>query len=279
LTGNTLPTQLDLLRLYLRQPRPNYISVGRHVQVVDPPEPVPVTFISGGAYIRVAAPWNASDGGKLEFYFRTVEPTGLMLYGGAGRDGGSVSVELFDGRLYVNVDDGRRDGFRKYLLDARSGRVNDGLAHRVTVELRRGVVWMTLDDADRVETLAGRVDLRGARVLLGGVDDRLPWHIWTRDGPSYRGCLWSVRFDGGRMVDLAGLIGDTSDIEVGCRTMPNDCAPDTCRNDGVCSQSWVGPICDCSRTAFTGTRCQQGSLFSAAALDVFTRCVFTFFPC
>ena len=263
MTGNTLPTQLDLLRLYLLQPRPDYISVGGNVQVVDPPEPHPITFTSGRVYVRVAAPWNASDGGKLEFYFRTVEPTGLMLYSGPGSDGSSVSVELFDGRLYVNVDDGRRGGFRKYVLDARSGRVDDGQPHRVSVELGNGVVWMTLDDdAARVERLDRQVDLHGAAVYIGGVDDavrgRLPWHVWTRVGPWYRGCLWSVRFDGGRMVDLAGLTRDAADIQIGCAAMPNDCTSDTCRNDGVCSQSWTGPVCDCSRTAFTGSYCQQG---------------------
>lgn len=254
-----------MLRLYLLQPRPNYVSVGGHVQVVDPPELHPVTFTSGQGYIGVAAPWNASDGGKLEFYFRTVEPTGLILYSGPGSDGSSVSVELFDGRLYVNVDEGRRGGFHKYVLDASSGRVDDGQPHRVTVELGSGVVWMTLDDAERFERLTRRVNLRSAGVYLGGVPDRvralLPWHVWTRVGPSYRGCLWSVRFNGGRMVALAGLMRDDGGVQIGCAAMPDDCTSDTCRSDGVCSQSWTGPVCDCSRTAFTGTQCQQGLFF------------------
>ena len=266
MTGDTLPTQLDLLRLFFLQPRPNHISVGGNVQVVDAPEPRPITFTSGRASVRVSAPWNASDGGKFEFYFRTVQPTGLMLYSGPGSDGGSVSVELFDGRVYINVDDGSRRGVHKYVLDARSGRVDDGQPHRVTVELENSVVWMELDGVERVERLSRQVDLRGAHVYLGGVDDgvRLPWHLWTRVGPSYRGCLWSVRFNGGRMVDLVGLVTDAGllgGIEIGCRTMPSDCTPDTCRNDGVCSQMWDAGVCDCSRTAFTGTHCEQGSLF------------------
>ena len=197
-----------------------------------------------------------------------MEPTGLILHSGPGSGGGSVSVELFDGRLYVNVDDGSRGGFQKYVLDARSGRVDDGQPHRVVVELGNGVVWMTLDDEERFERLSKQVDLRGAGVYLGGVDDavrsRLPWHVWTRVGPSYRGCLWSVRFNGGRVVDLAGLLRDIAvdgGIQVGCGAMPNDCTPDTCRNDGICSQNWAGSVCDCSRTAFTDTHCQQGSLF------------------
>ena len=86
-------------------------------------------------------------------------------------DGGSVSVEIFDGRLYVYVDDGSTDGFQKYLLDARSGRVDDGLPHRVTVELESGLIWMCLDDSERLERLAWPVDLRGADVNFGGVDD------------------------------------------------------------------------------------------------------------
>ena len=191
-----------------------------------------------------------------------------MLYSGPGTDGGSVSVELFDGRLYVNVDDGSAGGFHKYVLDARSGRVDDGQPHRVTVELDNGVVWMSLDDFERVERLDRPVDLRGAGVYVGGVDDdvggRLPWHVWTRDQPSYRGCLWSVRFDGGTTVDVASLLRDVTahggEIQSGCAAVPDDCTPGTCRNDGVCSQSWDGAVCDCSATAFTGTRCQQGSV-------------------
>jgi len=126
-------------------------------------------------------------------------------------------------------------------------------------------VWMSLDDFERVERLDRPVDLRGAAVYLGGVDDgvrgRLPWHVWTRDGPSYRGCLWGVRFNGGTMVDLISVMRDTAGgIQIGCGAMPDDCSPDTCRNGGVCSQSWIGAVCDCSRTAFTGTHCQQGTL-------------------
>jgi len=266
LTGNTLPIQLDLLRLFLLQPRPNDISVGGHVQLIDPPEPLPVTFTSGRAHIRIASPWKARDGGKLEFYFRTVSPTGLILNSGPWTDGGgSVSVELFDGRLYVNVDDGGRDGFNKYVLDGRSGRADDGQPHRVMVEAAGGVVWMSVDDSGRSETLGRPVDLRGAPVYLGGVGEQmrswLPWHVWTRDSPSYLGCVWSVRFNGGTMVDLAGLIRDTSvpgGVEVGCRTMPDDCTPSTCQNEGVCSQRWLEPVCDCSQTAFTSNHCQLG---------------------
>jgi len=121
------------------------------VQVIDPSVLHPVTFTSDAAHIRVAAPWTSSAGGRVEFHFRTVEPTGLMLYSSPGSGGGSLSIELYDGRLYVNVDDGSTGGFRKYALDARSERVDDGRARHVSVQLDNDVVRMSLDDFQRVE--------------------------------------------------------------------------------------------------------------------------------
>jgi len=159
--------------------------------------------------------------------------------------------------------------FHKYELDPWSRRVDDGQPHRVTIELGNGVVSMMLDDSERIEMLSHQVDLTGARVYLGGIDhtlhDRLPWHVWSRLGPLYRGCLWSVRFNSVRIVDLPGLVRDADlpdDIQVGCTAISNDCTADICHNDGFCSQSWTGPVCDCSSTAFTGTHCEQGLLLT-----------------
>jgi len=111
------------------------------------------------------------------------------------------------------------------------------------------------------------VNLRGAEVYLGGVDDqvvaRLPWHVWTRGRPSYLGCMWSLSFEGGSQVDLVSPARDVAvrgEVQTGCTPMPADCTLATCSNGGVCSQIWDAPVCDCSATAFTGTRCQQGAL-------------------
>uniref|UniRef100_A0AC35G400 Uncharacterized protein n=1 Tax=Panagrolaimus sp. PS1159 TaxID=55785 RepID=A0AC35G400_9BILA len=40
-------------------------------------------------------------------------------------------------------------------------------------------------------------------------------------------------------------------------TPSNRCHPDTCKNDGICQQSWTSVKCDCTQTPFSGDLCDQ----------------------
>lgn len=36
------------------------------------------------------------------------------------------------------------------------------------------------------------------------------------------------------------------------------CAPDSCKNGGLCEQQWDSYYCDCDLTSFTGPTCSDG---------------------
>ena len=46
--------------------------------------------------------------------------------------------------------------------------------------------------------------ISGTFFFVGAVNNpaRLPWHLWTRDGRFFVGCVWGVRLNGGDVEDL-----------------------------------------------------------------------------
>lgn len=265
-----MPSELDLLDLVLVTPRPHYVIINGPPTVVESEQSEPITFTSGESYVRL--PINESLQ-SVEFYFRTVEPNGLLFYTGNKASSGAIGVETFDGQLYIIVDVDN-EPTRKYLLEvpeSASGRVDDGQPHRVRMNFGRGgYLRLRLDDSEeRIERVFGfdRIANLFTDLFVGGVDyaDRLPWHVWTREGRGkfYKGCMWGIRVNGGRVYDLARIVGRQRGIEVGCEAMPTDCratgpgAP-PCVNGAPCRQFWAGHSCDCSETRFTGQTCGQG---------------------
>ena len=270
LSGDSLPDDLDLLDLMLRVPRPRYVTIngGGRVVVVEPEQPDPITFTSGDSFIRI--PLNETLR-SVEFNFRTVEPDGVILHAANPLTGKALTVETFDGKLYVVVAFGRRPA--KYLLEAvesSAGRVDDGRPHRVRINLGHGsIIRLRLDDSEermeRVDGVDRPVDL-GTDLYLGGVDspDDLPWQVWSRGdgGKFYKGCLWGLRINSGPAVGLAKIVGRRSGVTAGCPEMPAGCLTadrqTPCRNGSPCLQRWAGHVCDCSETSFTGSTCGQG---------------------
>jgi hypothetical protein len=269
LTGDNLPTEIDLLDMVLVRPRPHYVTVDGEVVVVEPQQPEPITFTTGETYVALSLNGTLRS---LELYFRTVESDGLLLHAAHPTTGDALDVEMFDGQLYVVVVVRRRPA-KKYLLEAAestSGRVDDGLPHRVRIDFGRGgLIRLRLDDSEerteRITGVEGSIDL-GADLYIGGIGDavNLPWQVWSRGngGKFYRGCMWGLRINGGQVIGLGRIIGRRRGIDIGCQSMPSGClATDrtaVCLNGAPCQQVWSGAVCDCSETAFTGKTCNQG---------------------
>ena len=95
---------------------------------------------------------------------------------------------------------------------------------------------------------------------MGAVNtaDRLPWHLWTRNGQFFVGCIWGVRING-EDVDLPHFADNQQvrGVEPGCKTKPLACAHPQC-TWGVCEDRSVGFICDCTNTSYSGQLCGQG---------------------
>ena len=129
------------------------------------------------------------------------------------------------------------------------------------MEYRNRVLTLTLDGQETRYTLSdgdGILDLDSS-IYLGGGGGRLPWHLWTREGKFFKGCLWGVRFNGGDVIDLESAVSRQriTGIDTGCNSPPVECGRRPCANAGVCGERFTGgPVCDCSDTDYTGRNCQ-----------------------
>ena len=280
LTGDSLPDELDLMRLYWQYPRSHFVfggglmDDGRQQATRPPPSrptlpPPPlldsVTFASRRAFLRLPR-LRFSTGGKIELSFRTTSPHGLLLYNG-GRLGSAhfIALELYDGIVYLVMNLG--GGAQRYALSA-TQRVDDGRTHAVRIDRAGRALVLTLDGVSRREMMPGRAKTLqlGTFLYVGGVSDpaTLPWHLWTRGdaGKMFVGCVTDIRLNGDQ-VDLAEYVRTQPQrgLTPGCARMDLHCPPGVpaspCRR-GDCRQRWAAAYCDCSATLYTGDRCQQG---------------------
>ena len=208
MSGNTLPTDLDLLGLFLREPELTIIDINGQIDVEDyigPTEPQAssVKFSQPTSFLRMPL-WSFGRHGELNMTFRTQEPHGLMLYNG-GKPGTRdfVAVEMYDGVVYLVIDLG--DGVHRYPFSFDA--LNDGEPHKLTIWRFNRNLKLTLDGATSEYNIpSNEIDLDlGTFLYVGGVDnpDRLPWHIWTRsDDKGFVGCIWDFKINV-QEVDLA----------------------------------------------------------------------------
>ena len=106
---------------------------------------------------------------------------------------------------------------------------------------------------------------------MGAVNNaaRLPWHLWTRSGQFFVGCIWGVRINAGDVEDLPRFAGEQQvrGVEPGCKTKPLACAHQQCSH-GHCQDRSVGFVCDCASTPYTGPLCDEGPLASCSTVSL-----------
>lgn len=277
LSGNGLPGTLDLKGLSLLRPRHILVDLNGNVVVEDdederpsprPPGRKPVTFITKHAHLRLPH-WDAAHSGTLEFNFQTAEPNGLILFsGGAGERKDFIAVELYDGLVFLIMDMG--NGVQRFPFGTINHKVDDDQPHYVRIDRDQRNLRLTLDSDERRHPIHGSdfsLDL-GQVLYFGGMDHRarLPWHVWTGDAAGdaigedrkfFRGCLWDFKMNGGEPIDLEAYAEQQSvtGVEFECKAAPTDCATNPCYN-GTCTNRWDRYVCDCSKTHFTGKRCE-----------------------
>lgn len=279
LSGNGLPGDLDLKGLSLLRPRHILVDLNGNIISEDdedertPPPPhvglKPVTFITKHSHLRLPQ-WDAAQSGTLEFNFKTAEPNGLILFSGGARGRRDfIAVEVYDGIVFLVLDMG--DGVvKRFPFGTTLHRVDDDRPHYIRIDRDHQTLRLTLDSDERRHIITGSdqsLDL-GQVLFVGGRDhwDRLPWHVWTGDAAGdaigeerkfFRGCVWDLKMNGGQPIDLESYAEQqtVTGIEFECRTAPMDCITNPCHN-GTCTDRWDGFLCDCSKTGFTGKRCE-----------------------
>lgn len=266
-SGDSLPSDINFIDAAFVKPTPPYIEIFGNVNslpggtdAATAMEPGAITFMKDYSYLRLPL-WDAERRGSMEFFIKTVEPHGLVVYsGGQASHRDFFAIELFDGIVYAVIDLGT--GVYRFGFADSTKVVNDGVPHYLRVDRVDRTLRLTLDKDERVANIvSGRSALNlGTFLFLGAVDNpnRLPWHLWTRNPKFFVGCIWGMKINDDEMLDLPSFVVEQgmTGIEIGCRTKPLACAHPFCKN-GVCVDRWDEPQCQCEATPFTGKLCDK----------------------
>ncbi|KAJ8348342.1 hypothetical protein SKAU_G00269310 [Synaphobranchus kaupii] len=198
----------------------------------------PVTFETPESYITLPR-WNTKKTGSISFDFRTVEPSGLLLFS-HGRLAGSkdqrsdrqlkadyFAIELLDGFLYLLMDMG--SGSIK--MKASNKKVNDGEWCHVDFqrEGRKGSISVKQPEHPVLLQRGERDPGPGQRHVPGGAATSAGW-------PRCRAPRGVSSFC-------------TRELQKKCSSAP-------CGNRGQCREGWNRYICDCAGTGYLGRNCE-----------------------
>ncbi|XP_061104010.1 neurexin 2a isoform X1 [Conger conger] len=233
----------------------------------------PVTFETPESFIALPR-WNTKKTGSISFDFRTVEPSGLLLFS-HGRLAGKeqrpdrqlkadyFAIELLDGFLFLLMDMG--SGSIK--MKASTKKVNDGEWCHVDFqrEGRKGSISVNsrstpffsnegseILDLDSDMFLGGLPELRGELVL--------PPEVWTALlNLGYVGCVRDLFIDGKsrdlrRLAEMQGSLGVSSFCT---RELQKRCSSAPCGGRGQCREGWNRYICDCTGSGYLGRNCES----------------------
>uniref|UniRef100_A0AC34Q392 Neurexin n=1 Tax=Panagrolaimus sp. JU765 TaxID=591449 RepID=A0AC34Q392_9BILA len=206
------------------------------------PAPDVLSFNSGHHYISLAK-WNSPSGGSIGFQFRTGESDALLMFHGLKKmhnqtHGDYLAFEIIDGHLYLILNLG--SGVVR--LQTTSQRVDDPrIWHSVQLErLGRGGIVIVDHLRTDFSTPGVSANLQiDEPIFIGSI----PWKDY--DIPS---TIWSAHLK--------------KEITIGCPSLAGSdyCASDPCLNGGICRNGHTTYHCDCSKTHFEGSRCNDEPL-------------------
>ncbi|XP_064486129.1 neurexin 1-like [Ornithodoros turicata] len=229
-------------------------QIGKKEQLVHHP----VMFRSKLAFVALPQ-LKAYSSMNLYFQFKTMEPSGLILYN-AGKGQDFIAIELVDGHLNYLFNMG--DGPRKVRSNTQNP-LNDNRWHTVSVS-RSSLRQHSLVVDDTVATITSpgpnvHLDLDGL-LYLGGVRryPSLPKLVSSRTG--FQGCVASLDLNGEVLDPVEDAIIPSSLVSKGCHSSTTKCSTGACHNDGLCVQNWNDYVCDCYLTSFSGPSCADESV-------------------
>ena len=204
----------------------------------------------GDSYLSVES--DREEGFELFFQFRTTLPNGLLAI---GQGDSFFTLQLKEGRLnlhssMLNLFDGVSIGENLANTDWQKVYISVNISHlTIGLNVLQAIHPINPDNAAQtafLTTFLGGADT-GARVL-----DRDKTNLFV-------GCIQEISVNG-REVTETELVGNGTNgirphnTEKGC-ARKDQCNPNPCRNDGVCTDLWREYSCECDRP-FLGTSCQ-----------------------
>ncbi|XP_069108101.1 uncharacterized protein [Argopecten irradians] len=254
--------------------RNGYSIVGQAVVSDDPdltlPPTAPTDPPTSGSFVTIlgevtfrSSAWkignyiDLTSDGIIQFSFRTFDRRGLIWFAERLNSDVFLGVELFDGKVYVLFNFGRRGMQRRQIS---TGMVNNGQTNYVRLAVHSDVLTASVGTNVVRERLDPRSqserNFNGGQYISGLPS--YPPYIWSGEG--FNGCMIQLNITA-TVTELRGMRSlptDDATITSGCVSR-DPCGHNPC-NRGTCYSSLDEFECDCTSTGYTGPTCSKLAL-------------------
>ncbi|CEF64007.1 Neurexin-1 [Strongyloides ratti] len=222
---------------------------------------------------------SSQNGGKLSFRFRTLQKRCLLLL--VERETPIISekfviFELINGKIYISHPQrGKYTTSISGNLNSNTN-LNDLKWHNILVlkDNDRNMYSLTIDNYTSILPLSDDMLFPSSgNFYFGGVPKNIQLPELLEGIPNFRGCMGNLRV-GKEYFSFLTDSQDAKNIIRGCEIPSIKCELDSCKNNGICTQTWTDISCDCKRTTFTGNRCEK--LSTTYILDSKSSIIFTY---
>ncbi|CAF3641513.1 unnamed protein product [Adineta steineri] len=224
----------------------------------------PIQFLTQSSYISFQLK-NISKQISISFRFETYSSDSILLYSQSNQD--FLGFDLIDGFLYFTINTNKK----RHRQELFQQRFNDGQTHYIQTNIRNyqgGLEFnITIDYRHDIniflENISTEISLLS--LTIGGINPsprRLPTNYFS--GIMNRGligCFFDLEINN-ILINLTKYINHTNNTIAPksgpCSTILSIKRECLCEHNGECQLSSSGTwSCDCSKTGYTGRRCEQ----------------------
>ncbi|XP_041458818.1 neurexin-4-like isoform X2 [Lytechinus variegatus] len=252
---NLLGISLDFISEVEIGGRRAFSSVGEFFAGCISEDTTSLTFPTEESYLKWPVS-TSSNNFTVHIRFRTFDDDSLMLYNAQGSNN-YIGLGVRDSRFVVIIKNGPD------AVDVPAAvYVNDGLWHRVRVEVAGGKVHITVDENKQSTAYNTGFVSTSTEFYIGGT---VLSRTETAYLPGFRGCISQIHLLDND-VNITSLESTTmpqgvikNDVQVDTCALFDWCSPNPCEHGGSCSSDWHTFICDCHGTGYTGAVCHTSS--------------------
>ncbi|XP_071489971.1 neurexin-4-like [Diadema antillarum] len=246
---------LDIINVVIVGGRTAFSAVGSVMEGCSSSSMTTVTFPTVESYLKWTVQGSFNNF-TIHLRFRTFDDNSLILYN-AMANGGFIALGLRDSVFIVSIKtsgNGQASDIPTVLG------LNDGLWHKVRVEVANGQLIVTVDGVDRRSSQDTSFVSTTSEFYIGG--STIP-DIHEPYLEGFRGCISEIHLQN-VAVDITSLETGSlpagvvmEGLQVDTCALFDWCSPNPCEHGGACSSDWDTFVCDCTGTGYDGDVCHS----------------------